>query len=783
MTRALWVTLCVCCGSPALAADFGPTDTLIAGLPASAAALSATLVEMGTGNDTPARLALHGMAIRIGQTGTEARRMAFATALEAASERPGVGPDVKGFLREQLVWSRAIVPTIRRPGGAIDRTPDAVEIDAPDSATGFDGAQARAERFWVIAGRAQEGPGGRAFAIGWYREFWNARPAAPGHLRCAALTGMTDLDPDGSLRYIREGLLDDQPDVAACAERLAAGMPGPAATKAWIDLAANRREDADLRAVAVRILGRRCDPAALAGVRQALGDPHEDIRVAALGAIGALGGAKAVPDLIGRLGRTWTGEAATAAAALQALGDAGVAAALGAGYAAAPPAGRIGILGALAARVATDQLAVALRAMDDPDEAVAAAGCAAAGVLGGRDQLGGLVERVAAAADAARRDGAAGAFVAIVKRLPDPGEAADLVVDRLPDAVGPVRAALLSLLPKVGGADALQAARADLAHADPAVREAAVRALAEWSEPEPLPDLLELACSAGDRTHRILAVRGAVKLAEKLDLPAGQRAGRLADLYGLAPTTAERRLALAGLGRTPHPLALRVARFAMRDPAVAGEAQSAVAAIAWSISPWRPAEAREGLDAVLAAKPAQGVAKRAKAAVEGLKAGANHLTAWEVSNPYGREGVEDEQLLDLAFEPEMKPAKAIWRPLTRDDEQDEPFHLDIRHHFDEDHKAAYLRTTVTVPKKGRYRLEVGSDDGVKVWLDGRVVHTNNAWRGVECGEDKVPVRLAAGRHDLLLKVVNGEGGWGACVALRTASGKPVPGLICEIDLP
>jgi hypothetical protein len=68
-------------------------------------------------------------------------------------------------------------------------------------------------------------------------------------------------------------------------------------------------------------------------------------------------------------------------------------------------------------------------------------------------------------------------------------------------------------------------------------------------------------------------------------------------------------------------------------------------------------------------------------------------------------------------------------------------------------------------------------------VDGRLIHANNTPRGVECGEDKIPVKLAAGRHELMLKVANGEGGWGACVALKTASGKPVPGLVSEIDLP
>jgi hypothetical protein len=221
----------------------------------------------------------------------------------------------------------------------------------------------------------------------------------------------------------------------------------------------------------------------------------------------------------------------------------------------------------------------------------------------------------------------------------------------------------------------------------------------------------------------------------------------------------------------------------MRDPSVAAEAQSTAIRIARAIAPHRPAEARDALEAVLRSSPAETQRKRARSAQDEIKRCEGFLTAWEVSPAYGKEGIEGDALLAMPFDPETNPAKTTWTPLPRDEESDEPCQMDIKQLHDEDRKAGYLRTTLVVPKQGTYRLEVGSDDGVKVWLDGKVVHVNMAWRGVVCGDDAIPVKLTAGRHDLMVKVVNGEGGWGACVSLKTASGSPVPGATSEIPLP
>jgi hypothetical protein len=57
-------------------------------------------------------------------------------------------------------------------------------------------------------------------------------------------------------------------------------------------------------------------------------------------------------------------------------------------------------------------------------------------------------------------------------------------------------------------------------------------------------------------------------------------------------------------------------------------------------------------------------------------------------------------------------------------------------------------------------LLLGSDDGVRVWINGEIVHTNPVYRGARPDLDRVAVRLKQGWNKVLVKVLQGAGGWG-----------------------
>ena len=73
---------------------------------------------------------------------------------------------------------------------------------------------------------------------------------------------------------------------------------------------------------------------------------------------------------------------------------------------------------------------------------------------------------------------------------------------------------------------------------------------------------------------------------------------------------------------------------------------------------------------------------------------------------------------------------------------------------------AYAACEVYSPDERDGWLELGSDDGLAVWLNGEELLRRDVYRPAAPGQDLVPVRLRQGRNDLLLKISQAEGDWG-----------------------
>jgi hypothetical protein len=73
---------------------------------------------------------------------------------------------------------------------------------------------------------------------------------------------------------------------------------------------------------------------------------------------------------------------------------------------------------------------------------------------------------------------------------------------------------------------------------------------------------------------------------------------------------------------------------------------------------------------------------------------------------------------------------------------------------------AYGLAYVHAEEARETQLLIGSDDGVRIWLNGRLVHTNPAYRGAYPDQDRIRVSLSRGWNSLLIKVLPGAGGWG-----------------------
>jgi hypothetical protein len=81
-------------------------------------------------------------------------------------------------------------------------------------------------------------------------------------------------------------------------------------------------------------------------------------------------------------------------------------------------------------------------------------------------------------------------------------------------------------------------------------------------------------------------------------------------------------------------------------------------------------------------------------------------------------------------------------------------------------------------------LATGSDDGIKVWINRRLVLDQPVHREAVAGDDKTPVELSGSWNELLVKVDNKFGSWAFFLELRDLiAGRPNPVVECRLTPP
>ena len=79
-----------------------------------------------------------------------------------------------------------------------------------------------------------------------------------------------------------------------------------------------------------------------------------------------------------------------------------------------------------------------------------------------------------------------------------------------------------------------------------------------------------------------------------------------------------------------------------------------------------------------------------------------------------------------------------------------------------DFVAAYACADIVLANPEKVLLGIGSDDGVKIWLNGELVHQNWVARAVNPDDDLVALSMVKGTNRLIIKVQDMEHGWGFC---------------------
>lgn len=559
----------------------------------------------------------------------------------------------------------------------------------------------------------------------------------------------------------------------AIALRTARELPGQAATEA---LAAElERLEPGRQGALLAALADRGDPAVWPVVFGAANTGSKNLRTEAIGAIGRKANVAGVPVLLEVLAENDPALTPAVKVALARLPAERVDAELVSRLPRSSGTARRILLEMAGQRRLEGAVPELIKASRDADPATRKTAIKALGTTVTVADLGAVTDLLAKVNSAEDLATVEAALQDACARLPEKAVCADKLLACLPDSPTATRCAVLRLLPTVGTPQALEAVQAARTSQEPPVRDAAIRVLADWPESAALPVLLELFRTTDSETSRVLALRGCVRLLGQGGHSMEQTVKTYAELMANARRADERKLLLAGLAAVPDPAALELVDSLRNDAQVEGEVELARLGIANGLATTAPAQAK-ALAADLAARAKNpSVRTRAAQILSQLEKLEDFITAWQVAGPY-TEPEQGRSLFGTVFPPEKADAKVAWHPLPAGTKADSPWMLDLQAALSGEHRVGYARTWVYSDKPQPARIEFGTDDGNRLWLNGTLVHEADRGGAATPGDFKPAVTLRQGWNVLLLKVIQDTGPWEFCLRIRTPSGGKLEGL-------
>lgn len=591
-------------------------------------------------------------------------------------------------------------------------------------------------------------------------------------LQSAGLRGLALVDPDEALSRLTPIVVGgESPELWPAALTILREISGDAAGAMIADAVGGA--PADRAPFLIDVLADRGDRGAMPALLMALESSHAPVRAAALRALQTLGGEPAITPITQRAASADANERKLIVETLARIPgiDDAILARLGPSE---PPASRAVLIAASSRRSADGEDAF-FDALLDPHADVQQAGWEA---LAEHTTLDHLVELVALLNESRgpTREIAETAMVAIARRADRGDERIASSLAENASGTPSLRASLIRILGRLGTPRAMHELRGAIADPSDDVVDAAVRQLAEWPSSDALDVLVEVASRPRQPVHAILATRGFARLVRKSPggLSPDEVLARIERVLALPLRVEERRLVVSAAGECGSARAMSVIRPLLKDAELRPAAAASLAAAAARALADDPDGADAALEELSAGEFGPQIAKSVADARQLQQKFAGFLGKWDVAGPFHTDGKKAAEIFDVAYPPESgEPAD--WRPLTARS-KDSPWVFDLTRIDGGANRCIYARTIVHSEEAQPARLEIASDDGVKVWVNGKLVHGVSRTRGLTLGEDKVAVELRPGDNEILLKVMQEAGGWGFAAALRSPDGGELGGV-------
>ncbi len=388
---------------------------------------------------------------------------------------------------------------------------------------------------------AESGDAAGALSIG--RKLY-AGCSAPDEIqiRAAALDLIVRSGGESAIDDLTGAMADSNSLIRSAALRLASRIPGRSATGRWVALLGS----AGPRSEIISMLGDRGDTSAYPAIVSALNDTDGRVRACAVDAALRLRKEESLPVLLSLLERSRdAGDMAAVRGALDRLPSSRV----------IPPViASLTRVTAPACVMLIDYLGRSgapagpiFSFAESADYPVHIAALKTLGTVGSENDAGRLIALLLAEESEAGRAIARKSLVSLCVRIPDPEKRTEDLLDAYRTATPARRAILFPVIGRLGGSRALVLAGQETRSKDSDVRDAAVRALADWPTLDAFDTLLAVAVSKEKLNLRVLALRGAVRVVESAPIPPAAAVRYHERTLAAAGRPEEKRLVLGAL--------------------------------------------------------------------------------------------------------------------------------------------------------------------------------------------------------------------------------------------
>jgi HEAT repeat protein len=329
-------------------------------------------------------------------------------------------------------------------------------------------------------------------------------------------------------------------------------------------------------------------------------------------------------------------------------------------------------------------------------------------------------------------------------------------------------------------------------NADPLFRHAALNALIDSQLSGALEGLAALASSATPEERPLVldsVRRMACVLRDRGERDAAGKA--YLTLYQVADTPELREAGLEGVKQFPIPEAFDVIMSTMTPDEVAGLSPGVMFALAKAMADaGRVEDAQKLQDSVMARMNTTDAVRDAIRVLEPSNPGpemalrlgfvnAWHVVGpfpWSMGNAFSVTNINEPDI-DLSATYAVDDKTVAWKEVST------PALNGLINLMGDigplEHVCAYAFTKITVPEAADAVVRTGSDDGIKVWVNGQPIIENNVDRGADIDQDQGAAKLNAGENTLLVEITQNGGGWNFCLRLTRPDGTVLPFSLAE----